>query len=459
MARATLLVGLVVFLAGQAFAQFESKQPHLPWQQETDAPHFSGDYANFWMDDTLTYTELYFQVPFSRLRFVRNQQIYRAAYEIELYLEDEAGDLVHSRSAQDEIEVANYEETVSRENARASLFTVSLRPGVYHLRAIVTDRETGKSAEVYTELQVRDFSGRALSLSDLQFSSNIELNPSSPDFVKFNRRVEPNVTRVYGQTNSKLFVYYEVYNLAFDAEVDSFQTTITILAEDGQVITQLQKYSRKPGTSCVQSLCLPIADLPGEYALALAHTGRTTERSARRAGTYRLNIEVTDKQTGQRAESSGTFSVYREGFSFQDYSADELIDQLRYIASNKELRKLARMEASQLEQGLKEFWKRKDPTPDTPENELMEEYYRRVRFADRSFKAEGGHGWRAPQGQIYIVFGPPDRIQRILGTFPDPPCEVWEYREINRRFVFAEVGKGTYELLDPISFNDFQRNR
>lgn len=459
MARATLLTVMILFLASVSWSQFGSQGPALPWQQETGAPQFFGDYANFWMDDTLTYTEIYFQVPFSQLRFVRAQQKYRAAYEIDLHLQNSEGNSVYNRSARDDVEVADYEETATGANTRVSLFSVCLKPGVYHLRAIVTDRTIGKSSEAKTELYVRDFTGPALSLSDLQFSRNIEINPIAEDFVKNGRRVEPNVRHVYSQTTPNLCAYYEVYNLAFDSAVDSFRTTFTILGEDGRLITRLTRYSRKPGTSCVQSFCLPVADSTSAEALTISAVGETAEEPMLGAGTYRLVVEVSDEKTGQHAETSGTFAVYREHFSFSDYSFDELLEQLRYIAGDKELRHLEKLEMSQQQQALAEFWKQKDPTPGTAKNELMEEYYRRVRYADLSFKTHGGPGWRAPQGMVYIVYGPPDRIQRILSTFSDPAYEVWEYRQHNRRFVFAEIGKDMYKLLDPISFNDFRRRR
>ena len=55
------------------------------------------------------------------------------------------------------------------------------------------------------------------------------------------------------------------------------------------------------------------------------------------------------------------------------------------------------------------FWLRRDPTPDTAENEYKEEHYRRIAYANEHFAA-GMPGWRTDRGRIYIMFGPPDSI-------------------------------------------------
>ena len=57
-----------------------------------------------------------------------------------------------------------------------------------------------------------------------------------------------------------------------------------------------------------------------------------------------------------------------------------------------------------------EFWKEKDPTPDTKRNELQDEYFSRVAYANNAFKGSTD-GWRTHMGEIYIKFGRPDDIE------------------------------------------------
>jgi GWxTD domain-containing protein len=91
---------------------------------------------------------------------------------------------------------------------------------------------------------------------------------------------------------------------------------------------------------------------------------------------------------------------------------------------------------------IESFWQRRDPTPDTAENEFKDEHYRRIAYANEHFPA-GIPGWKTDRGRIYIVFGPPDEIESHPsgGTYERPmdegggststfPFEQWRYRYI-----------------------------
>ena len=72
------------------------------------------------------------------------------------------------------------------------------------------------------------------------------------------------------------------------------------------------------------------------------------------------------------------------------------------------------------------FWLRRDPTPDTDLNEFRVEHYRRIAYVNKNF-AFRVPGWRTDRGKVYVMFGPPDRIQRRAG---DRIREIWRYRWI-----------------------------
>ena len=92
------------------------------------------------------------------------------------------------------------------------------------------------------------------------------------------------------------------------------------------------------------------------------------------------------------------------------------------------------------DQFIEAFWQRRDPTPDTEENEFKEEHYRRIAYANEHFAA-GIPGWKTDRGRIYIVFGPADEIESHPsgGSYERPmeegggetstfPFEQWRYR-------------------------------
>jgi len=108
------------------------------------------------------------------------------------------------------------------------------------------------------------------------------------------------------------------------------------------------------------------------------------------------------------------------------------------------------------DQFIEQFWLRRDPTPDTVENEYKEEHYRRIAYANEHF-ASGISGWRTDRGRIYIIFGPPDSIeshpsggyyQRPMdeggGSTSTYPFEVWTYRYLEGIGQNIEI-----EFVDP----------
>ena len=92
---------------------------------------------------------------------------------------------------------------------------------------------------------------------------------------------------------------------------------------------------------------------------------------------------------------------------------------------------------------IEAFWQRRDPTPDTEENEYKEEHYQRIAYANEHFAA-GVPGWKTDRGRIYIVFGKADEVESHPsgGTYERPmeegggetstfPFEQWRYRYID----------------------------
>jgi GWxTD domain-containing protein len=142
-----------------------------------------------------------------------------------------------------------------------------------------------------------------------------------------------------------------------------------------------------------------------------------------------------------------------------------LDEDVRWIITDEELsafKKLANN--SERDVFIEGFWQRRDPTPDTAENEYKEEHYRRIAYANEHYAA-GMPGWRTDRGRIYIMYGPPTSIdshpmggpyQRSAdeggGQTSTFPFEVWRYRylegigqEIELEFV-DDCGCGAYEM-------------
>jgi len=142
-----------------------------------------------------------------------------------------------------------------------------------------------------------------------------------------------------------------------------------------------------------------------------------------------------------------------------------LDEDVRWIITGEELNAFKKLtNNAERDQFIENFWARRDPTPDTAENEYKEEHYRRIAYANEHFAA-GMPGWKTDRGRIYIMYGPPDSIdahpmggpyQRSAeeggGQTETFPFEVWRYRylegigqEIEIEFV-DDCQCGAYEM-------------
>jgi GWxTD domain-containing protein len=120
-----------------------------------------------------------------------------------------------------------------------------------------------------------------------------------------------------------------------------------------------------------------------------------------------------------------------------------LNEDVAYIITDEERTAFKRLQTDEeREQFIENFWLRRDPTPDTVENEFKEEHYRRIAYANENF-ASGIPGWKTDRGRIYITYGPPDEKESHPsgGSYERPPeegggttstfpFEQWRYRYI-----------------------------
>ena len=136
-----------------------------------------------------------------------------------------------------------------------------------------------------------------------------------------------------------------------------------------------------------------------------------------------------------------------------------LNEDVGYIITDEERKAFKRLSTDdEREQFIEQFWLRRDPTPDTEENEFKEEHYRRIAYANERF-ASGIPGWKTDRGRLYIVYGPPDEIEDHSsgGTYDRPieegggttstfPFIDWTYRYIE--------GVGSSTLADKYRAGD-----
>jgi GWxTD domain-containing protein len=196
---------------------------------------------------------------------------------------------------------------------------------------------------------------------------------------------------------------------------------------------------------CASILCLAIG----------AVIGVTSTPVARAQGGETAAKPLTEKQKRKREERlrKELETPYRKWLS----------EDVVYIITDEEravFKKLATDE--EREQFIEQFWLRRDPTPDTVENEFKEEHYRRIAYVNEHF-ASGFAGWKTDRGRTYILYGPPDEIsgQPMGGMYERPPeqgggttqafpFEVWRYR-----YIEGIGGDIEIEFVDPTNTGEF----
>jgi len=108
---------------------------------------------------------------------------------------------------------------------------------------------------------------------------------------------------------------------------------------------------------------------------------------------------------------------------------------------------------------IEAFWKQRDPTPGTPENEFKQEHYRRITYANQFFSRETTRpGWMTDRGRIYIILGEPIDIDRYESSEEYYPVITWFYQgdvkfglppHFNVAF-FKKRGIGEYVFYSPV---------
>jgi GWxTD domain-containing protein len=143
---------------------------------------------------------------------------------------------------------------------------------------------------------------------------------------------------------------------------------------------------------------------------------------------------------------------------------DWIDKDVAYIITSQERDAFKKLKTNEeREQFIELFWRRRDPDPDTDENEYREEYYERIAYANEHFSS-GVPGWKTDRGRIYIMYGKADEIEThpMGGSYERPsyqgggststyPFEVWFYRYL------PGIGSGIeIEFVDPTGSGEYR---
>jgi GWxTD domain-containing protein len=140
-----------------------------------------------------------------------------------------------------------------------------------------------------------------------------------------------------------------------------------------------------------------------------------------------------------------------------------LEEEVPYIISDEERSAFLQLQTNEeREQFIEAFWQRRDPTPDTVENEFKEEHYRRIAYSNERFSS-GIPGWRTDRGRIYIIWGPADQIESHSAgsTYNRPMTEgggqtsVYGFDDWTYHYLEGIGQNITIEFVDPTGTGEY----
>jgi GWxTD domain-containing protein len=145
-------------------------------------------------------------------------------------------------------------------------------------------------------------------------------------------------------------------------------------------------------------------------------------------------------------------------------SFDDMVSYLRYFAASSRLQELESATGAQRAAAWRAFVQATDPDPQTPQNEALQDYFRRIRDANILFRTDGSEGWLSDRGEVYVALGEPDdhyeREGRWAGYSPTMTSRarflIWEYRDLQASIIFYdETGGGQWRFV-PSSESTFR---
>lgn len=398
-------------------------------------------------DASLTQVKAFVQVPLSVLTVGRNDSL---AFRVSVQLKDSTGLKL--------AEEAWPMQHVSADLQEPGSFTVNsvefnIRPGKYRLDVAVEDSVTGRQLTTGTELIGYASRPRA---SDLVLSTR--MRPFVPDSAvldtewKSGQILVTSIARVNlnpaKSNGSRIFYLLEAYTEA----PDSGTMRVSIKDSTGKTFVQTAPTPVQLGAGGgVLRGQLNLEGLPsGSYTLNVAV--KLTSDSAERSATFTMADLQAELQ--RVAAEAGARRATDEGY-FAAMSEEELnaaAEPLEYLASDRELRTFSGLTIDAKRRFLTEFWQKRDPDPTTPRNEVREDFYGKIAFADSTYRERGSRttpGWKTDRGRIYAKYGSPDeRLDRVRAG-KAPPYLVWHYtRRRDTWFVFADrSGLGNYQMM------------
>ncbi len=364
----------------------------------------------------------FLEFPYSTLQFIKKENRYIASYQASIGLGIKGELQREHKDWVDSIVVDDYADSKATYKSRKHFYTfVVSKDYNYHITGELQDLDTRKKGTNKKDVVL-----------NINNDNPILLKPNFLMDLSGDWGFENGKIPTHGKKVSELGRGIDL-NLSGFIDHGAFQIEIFItntFSNDSLIIKD--EYQGEQGYF-IQNIFIPaniINGIKNDFTIKISQNSRTDKK----------NI---------------TFSILKAGISRHVENIDIALKQMRYILHDKKNFMPDKSKKKDKEKLFYALWKDFDPTPGTDHNELMEEYYRRVAYANENF--DGWQpGWETDRGMIYILFGPPDEIKRTNPSMSSSALyQVWSYYKVNKQFVFKDQnGFGDYRLNNPLNYLD-----
>lgn len=304
---------------------------------------------------------------------------------------------------------------------------MALAPGTYTIRVSVRDSASGRTQTA--ETAVVAFAARPAA-SDLLLAYGIRRGqpgdtlPAAGEVRKGELFIATSPDVRLSPTHAALAYYCEVYH---DSAV-TLPWHLQVVTPDGRALLSTPASQTALGAGGgVLTGSLDLTGLPpGMYRLMLlAGAGKDT---VSRGGAFRMGGFEAEQHVATATQAANEPS---DPFArLSETQMDTLEAPLVLLAAGSELKVYGSLTVEGKRRFLRDFWRKRDPSPDTPANEQMAAFYKRIGDANERYR-EGGAaeipGWRTDRGRIFILYGPPDELLRRPQSGTSYPWEYWKF--------------------------------
>jgi GWxTD domain-containing protein len=325
---------------------------------------------------------------------------------------------------------------------RTSQVNFDLPEGKYKAYFTLKDLRSGRTDREEIEVELESLYERSPVMSTVEFVQAFNKKEESEGeggvFDKSDYVLIPSVTRTFGrEDDSRLVYYFEIYPGS-----DSISDIV--------VETKIRHDAK--GMQYRDTLHLTLGD-ETERQLRDISLGYFTP------GKYQLEIILRGRRDKKLAEQRQSFEILwtQEGMIRNDW--DDAVAQLELYADNDdylppdgldEMKDLETLE--ERKRAFDQFWKERDPSPGTPENEYKRSFYYRIALANHHFGRFFRPGWKTDRGRVFVRYGEPDQVDDVPFSPSSVPYQIWHYYTIGRyrKFLFVDENQdGDYRLQFP----------